>query len=157
MLFDVSLGPTYRRAFREDFTAAAVEFEIGGQTQTWGVAGRARLDLGATRVGLPYQFATFGPAFSFHLSERFRLGFGVSFGSFSYQRASAARTTDPTVWAPTIGADLDATVDVLRTGRGGALFVAARAGWDFIDNTSGGDTFATGSSLSLTAALGYRY
>ena len=61
------------------------------------------------------------------------------------------------MWAPTIGADLDATVDVLRTGRGGALFVAARAGWDFIDNMSGGDTFATGSSLSLTAALGYRY
>ena len=156
VLFDVSLGPTYRRAFKEDFAAAALELEIGGQTPSWGIAGRLHADLGATRVGLPYQLVTIGPSFAFRATERLRLGFGVSFGSFSYQRVSAARTWDPTVWALTIGVDLDATVDLVRTARGGALFLAARVGWDFIDNT-GDDALSTGTSLALTAALGYRY
>jgi hypothetical protein len=156
LLLDVSAGPTYRRAFAEDFVAAAVELEVGGQTPTWGVVGRLRGDLGATRVGLPYQFVTVGPAFSFRVTPRVRLGFGVSFGTFSYERVSAARVTDPTVWALTIGADVDGTIDLVRTVRGGAFFLGLRAGWDYIDNT-GVDQLATGSSVAATAALGYRY
>jgi hypothetical protein len=156
LLLDVSAGPTYRLAFKEDFIAAAVELEVGGQTPKWGVAGRLRGDFGATRVGLPYQFVTVGPAFSFRMSPRWRAGFGLSFGSMSYQRVSAARVTDPTVWALTIGVDFDASVDLVRSARGGALFLGARAGWDFIDNT-GPDELATGSSVCVTAALGYRY
>ena len=156
LLLDVSAGPTYRLAFKEDFVAAAVELEVGGQTPTWGVVGRLRADFGATRVGLPYQFVTVGPAFSFRVSPRVRFGFGLSFGSMTYQRVSAARLTDPTVWALTAGLDVDATIDLVRTRRGGAFFLGARAGWDFIDNT-GPDELATGSSIAITAALGYRY
>jgi hypothetical protein len=156
LLLDVSAGPTYRRAFKEDFAAAAVELEIGGQTPTWGVVGRLRGDFGGTRVGLPYQFVTVGPAFMFRVSPRMRVGFGLTFGTLSYQRVSAARLTDPTVWALTVGADVDATVDLVRTQRGGAVFLAARAGYDFIDNT-GDDVLSTGSSVAITTAVGYRY
>jgi hypothetical protein len=157
VLVSISVGPTYRRAFREDFFAAGLEFEIGGQTRSFGVAGRAQLDLGATRVGLPYQFATFGPSFWFRVSPRVRAGFGVGFGIFSYQRASSYASTDPTVWAPSIGADVAATIDLVRSRRGGALYLLGRAAYDWIDNFGGDDQFSTGSSIALTAALGYRY
>jgi hypothetical protein len=156
LLLQVSVGPTYRRAFREDLAAAAVELEAGGQTSTFAIGGRLAADFGATRVGLPYQRFTIGPAFWRRMTPRLRLAFGMTFGSLVYERVSAARVHDPTVWALTIGADFTATVDLMRTSRGGALYALVRAGYDCIDNT-GRDALATGSSGALTAALGYRY
>jgi hypothetical protein len=155
LLLQIDAGPTYRHAFGEDFAAAAVELEVGGQTPSWGVSGRMRGDFGATRVGLPYQFFTFGPTFWRRMTPRLRLGVGATFGVFVYERASASQAFDPTVWAFTIGVDLDVTVDLVRTRRDGALFLLGRVSYDYIDNTS--DNFATGSSVGFTVALGYRY
>lgn len=156
VLFAVSVGPTYRRAFREDFAAAAIEVAIGGQSPRFGVAGRLRVDLGATRVGLPYQVVSMGPEFWFRASGRVRAGFGLSFGTFSYQRATVVGADD-NVWAPTIGADVAVTVDLVKSARGGALFALARAGYDWIENFGNDEPLATGSSFGLTVALGYRY
>jgi len=156
LLFQLSVGPTYRRAFREDFAAAAVELALGAQSAHFGMDAEISLATGATRVGLPYQFFTIGPAVMIPAGRRLRIGLGATFGAMFLQRASASRFSDPTVTAITAGLHADARVDLLRTHRGGALFAMARVGWDFIDNTASA-TLSTGSSLALTAALGYRY
>jgi hypothetical protein len=151
--FTVSAGPTYRRAFREDFAAAALELEVGGQTSTFSVAARFSTAFGASRVGLPYEFLTLGPAFGFRLSTRVRLVVASTFGVMVINRASASRSGDPNIWGLTAGLNGTVTVDLVRSRRDGALFLAGRVGWDYIGDSS----IDTGSSLAATAALGYRY
>jgi hypothetical protein len=155
LLLAITLGPTYRRAFKEDFAAAAAELEIGGQGRWFSVGARFDVAAGGTRVGLPFQTFTVGPGFRFPVGDRLRLGFGMTFGALVIQRVSATAASDPTMWSLMWGSYVDGTVDVVRTRGGSALFVAARVGYDFIDNFPGAD-LGTGSSLALTAALGYR-
>src|SRR5205823_814595 len=102
---------------------------------------------GATRVGLPYQFVTIGPTMVFRVADRVRIGAGVTFGGMFIQRASSARSSDPTIIAITAGLHGDVRVDLVRSRRGGALYATARLGWDLIDNTSP-DFFSAGSSLA---------
>ena len=68
-----------------------------------------------------------------------------------YERATVPGDV---VWALTAGFNGGLTVDLVRTRRGGALYVVARVGYDYID-TVGSST--SPSTLSVTAALGYRY
>lgn len=155
LLFDVLVGPTYRRAFKEDFGAVLVEAELGAKNQSFGIGARLSTELGATRVGLPYQFVTIGPSFDFRLAPRIGLALALTFGIFVYERVSATAATDPSVYAFSAGANGTLTVDLWQSRGGGALVLLARGGYDYIDNTS--SSFTTGSSLALTAALGYRY
>ena len=156
LILDVVVGPTYRRAFQEDFAAAFVEVEVGARNPFFGVGARFSAAFGATRVGLPYQFLTLGPAFDFRVSSRVRLALGLSFGALVYERVSAAAARDPDVTAISLGVDGSLTIDLVRLRHDGALFLLGRVGYDYIDNT-GVDPLDTGSSLALTLALGYRY
>ncbi len=156
LLLDVLVGPTYRRAFKEDFAAAAVEVEVGAQNRSFGMGARFSAALGATRVGLPYQFLTIGPALSFRVSPRIRLALAFTFGALVYERVSATAARDPAVWGLSAGVNGTLSVDLVRTRRDGALYALGRVGYDYIDNTSS-DPIDTGSSLALTCALGYRY
>lgn len=156
LLLQLVVGPTYRRAFKEDFAAALLELELGAQNPRFGVGARLSAALGATRVGLPYQFITIGPAFNFRLTPRVRFAVAATFGALVYQRASAAAIDDPNVWGLSAGVNGTVGVDLVRTARDGAVYLLGRIGYDYVDNT-GRDALDTGSSLSLTAALGYRY
>ncbi|MDB4964500.1 MAG: hypothetical protein JWN44_189 [Myxococcales bacterium] len=149
------VGVSYRRALREDFAAAHFELEVGGQDPNIGIGARVSVEAGATRIGLPYQVVTLGPAFNLHVSGRVQLALGLTFGVLVYQRASSRSDFDPNVWGVTAGVNGTVSVDLVRTRRDGALFVLARIGYDYIENT--GDSFTQGSSLGATAALGYRY
>jgi hypothetical protein len=155
LLLKVAVGPVYRRALKEDFGAAGAELEVGGQTAHFSVGARMSLAVGATRVGLPFEFFTVGPGFMFTVGSRLRLGVGSTFGQMILQRVSATAARDPNIWAWTAGVYGDSTVDLVRTRGGGAFLVGARVGYDFIENVPA--DLATGSSLALTAWLGYRY
>lgn len=119
LLVDVLVGPTYRRAFDDDFAGALLEVELGGQNESFGMGARISATFGGTSVGLPYQVATIGPAANFRISPRVRLAVGATFGVFMYERATIPGDV---VWALTAGGNLGATVDLLRTARGGALY-----------------------------------
>ncbi|MGZ3441342.1 MAG: hypothetical protein ACXVDD_17605 [Polyangia bacterium] len=150
LLFDVLIGPTYRRAFNEDFAGALVEVEVGAQNDSFGMGARLSGTAGATRVGLPYQMLTIGPGANFRLSPRLRLAIGATFGIFAYQRATLPGSS---VWAFTAGANAGMTVDLVRTRSGGALYLLGRLGYDYIESL--GDT--NGSTVGVTAAIGYRH
>jgi hypothetical protein len=154
LLVQGHVGVTYRRALREDFAAAHAELEIGGQDPNIGIGARMSFELGGTRIGLPYQVITIGPAFNLHVASRVQLSVGLTFGVLVYQRATS-RDFDPNVWGVTAGINGGVTVDLVRTRRDGALYAMARVGYDYIDNT--GSSFTQGSSLAATGALGYRY
>lgn len=151
LLLAVDGGATFRAAFGTTFAGAASEIMLGGQSPSVSFAGRVHAEVGNT-VGLPYEDVAGGMFVMGQLSSRVRLGGGFLFGVLMYQRASASRATDPTVWAPSIGADVELTVDLVRTERGGAIFARARAGYDYVDTTDG-----SGSSAMLAASVGYRY
>ena len=111
LLFDVAVGPTYRAPSARTSPAPPLEFELGGQTADLSFAGRLHVDFGATRsacrtsssrsarLHVPRHDAP-APRLRLHLRR------------FSYQRASAARSSDPIVWAPTIGVDVDASPSI---------------------------------------------
>lgn len=151
----VDAGPGYIAAFGSDFAGASVGIIAGGQTRRLSIGGRLRGDFGAVG-GLSYENVSVGPQLSFRLSPRARLGGGLSVGLLEYQRASITHYQDPTVWAPTIGADASFTFDLVRTRRGGGMYVLARAGFDWIDNTAR-DRLDAGMSGTVGAGLGYRY
>jgi hypothetical protein len=152
LLVQGHLGVTYRRAFREDFAAAHAELEVGGQDANIGIGARLTLELGATRVGLPYQVVGLGPAFNVHLAPRLQLAVGFTFGALIYQRATSS--SDPNVWGVSAGVNGTVSYDIVRNRRDGALYVLARLGYDYVHSRGG---FDTGSTLGVTAALGYRY
>jgi hypothetical protein len=150
VLLDVLVGPTYRRAFDEHFAGALVELEVGAQNDSFGMGARISLTAGGTPVGLPFQVFTIGPAANFRLSSRLRLAIGATFGVFTYQRATIPGDG---VWALMAGFNAGLTGDLARTRRGGALYALGRVGYDYIETI--GST--NGSTLAVTAALGYRY
>jgi hypothetical protein len=152
LLVAVDAGPSYRAAFGTSLVGVAAEVLLGGDTPRVSFAGRLHVEFGST-FGLPYEDVGAGMLVMARLSPRIRLGVGFLFGTFLYQRASASRVTDPTVWAPSMAVDGQLTIDILRTRRGGALFVRARVGYDYIDSIKDG----AGSSAALAASLGYRY
>jgi hypothetical protein len=152
LLVAVDAGPSVRAAFGTSFAGVAAEVLLGGDAPNMSFAGRLHLDLGLT-VDLPYEHVAAGMVVLGRLSPRVRLGLGFLFGFLMYQRASATRIGDPTVWAPTLGVDVELTVDLVRTRRGGALFALARAGYEYVDNLV---SAATGSSFTGGLALGYR-
>jgi hypothetical protein len=153
LLVAVDAGPTGRTAFGTGFAGAAVEVTLGGEVPKLSLGGRVRGDFGVT-VDLPYEHVGGGGVVMARLSPRVRLGAGFLFGVLMYQRASATRASDPTVWAPTIGFDAELTIDLLRTRRDGAFFALGRLGYDYIDNLG---KSSTGSSFGGGLALGYRY
>ena len=152
LLVAVDGGPTYRAAFGTSLVGVAAEMLLGGDAPRVSFAGRLHVEFGST-LGLPYEDLGAGMLVMARLSPRVRLGLGFLFGVFMYQRASASRLTDPTVWAPSIAVDGQLTVDLVRTRRGGALFVRARVGYDYIDSVKDG----AGSSALAAASVGYRY
>jgi hypothetical protein len=152
LLVAVDGGPSYRAAFGTSLVGLAAEVMLGGDAPRVSFAGRLHGEVGST-LGLPYEDVGAGMLVMARLSPRIRLGVGFLFGIFMYQRASASRVTDPTVWAPSMAVDGQLTVDVVRTRRGGALFVRARVGYDYIDSIKD----SAGSSAALAASLGYRY
>src|SRR4051794_26577892 len=151
LLFDVVAGPTYRRAFHDDFIGAFIELEAGAQNDSFGMGARLALTAGTTRYGLASQVVTIGPAANFRLSPRLRLAIGADFGVLTYERATIPGDH---VWGLMAGVNGGMTVDLVRTRRGGALFLLARVGYDYVE-TAGGST--SGSTVTVTAALGYRY
>jgi hypothetical protein len=148
----LSVGPSYRRAFNDDFIAAMPEIELGGQTRNLSIAARFSAALGATRIGLPFQFFNVGPTLMFHVAPSIRFGFALSFGFMMYERATV--WPDPVVWSPALGAALDLTVDLARLRSGGVLFVAARLGSDWIFPLR--NSFTEGLSVSPSVAFGWR-
>jgi hypothetical protein len=150
LFLTLSVGPSYRRAFGDDFIAAVPEVDIGGQTHNLSIATRFSAALGATRFGLPFQFFNLGPSLMFRVSERVRFGFALNFGVFMYERATVTRN-DPVVWTFSLGAALDLTVDLVRLRSGGTLFVDARLGSDWIAPLNGGFT----EGLSIAPSLGF--
>ncbi|HEY2745408.1 MAG TPA: hypothetical protein VGL86_12315 [Polyangia bacterium] len=156
LYFAVAGAAAYRRAFGADLGAASLDVALGGQTAKWSLGARLRLDAGAIDGLLPYQQLAIGTALLVRVSPRVALGGAINFGFFWYERASAARVTDPIVWAPTIGGELDLTVDLVRTARGGAFFAHARANLDYIDTAADPGT-TDGMSVAVAAGLGYRY
>ena len=103
--------------FKEDFGAVLVEAELGAKNQSFGIGARLSTELGATRVGLPYQFVTIGPSFDFRLAPRIGLALALTFGIFVYERVSATAATDPSVYAFSAGANGTLTVDLLAVAR----------------------------------------
>ena len=154
LLVKLSVGPTYRRAFGDDFFAVMPELELGGQTHDFSVGARLTASFGGTRVGLPYQTLSVGPSFMFRLSPRMMLGFGASFGFFAYERASATALTDSTVWSPSLGLTVGTTIDLVRSRSGGALYADARVAFDWIATLHGG--FLDGASIAPSLSLGWR-
>ncbi len=147
LLLKLSVGPQYRYAFDEDFFAALPELEIGGQTRNFSVGARISAALGATRVGLPYQFLNIGPSFMFRLSPRVMLGLGGLFGFMLYERATAS--AESVVYSPTLGGVIEATVDVARTHAGGAVYLDARLEADWIATLHGNGVGSVAPSFSL--------
>jgi hypothetical protein len=154
LLLKLSVGATYRRAFGDDFFAAMPELEIGGQTDRFSIGARVNAALGTTRVGLPFQYVNLGPNLMFRQSPRVMIGFGLSLGFFMYERASAAAANDPVVWSPSFGATLAATIDLVRSASGGALFADVRVMADELMTLHGG--FVDGLSVAPVVSLGWR-
>lgn len=150
LLASVLVGPTYRRAFDDDWTAALIEFEIGAQNESFGMGARISAAFGANRYRLPFQMATFGPAGNFRLSSRLRLALAATFGVFSYDRATRAGGV---VWAFTLGANAQLSVDLVRSRRG-ALFALGRVGYDYIETAH---SSTSPHAAAATLALGYRF
>jgi hypothetical protein len=147
----VDVGGVYRTAFGSDLVGVLAELELGARNERFGVAARFGGEVGATVAGLKYEMPTLGPVFSFRVSLRLRLAVAATFGVFMYQRA----TTNTAEAAVTAGLNGTVTCDLVRTRRGGGLYLLGRLGWSYIDNLE--DDLGAGSSVQLVTALGYRY
>jgi hypothetical protein len=150
----LSVGPSYRRAFGDDFIAVMPELEVGAQSSAVSIATRLSAALGATRVGLPFQYFSIGPSFMFRMSPRWRFGFALDFGFMLYERATVVRD-DPVVWSPALGLALDLTADLWRARSGGTLFVDARLGSDYVF-TLRESSFVEGLTVTPSVGLGWR-
>jgi hypothetical protein len=153
LYFSLSVGPSYRRAFGDDFIAAMPELEIGGQTRSLSIATRFSAALGADRFGLPFQFFNFGPSLMARMSPRVRLGFALNFGFMMYERATRV-PDDPVVWSPSFGMAIDLTVDLWRRRGGDVVYLGARLGGDWIIPLRGNAD--DGLSIMPSVALGWR-
>jgi hypothetical protein len=149
-LFKLSLGYGYRWAIGADFHSAAAEIMFGSENDHAGGGGRFGLEVGRTYSGLSFEALSFGAGFEFKLSRRWRIGFGPTIGILIIQRATRS---DDDFWAFTLGTHLDLSVDLVQTRTGGALYLAGRAGYDFVVPTTDLD----GSSFIARLWLGYRF
>lgn len=126
---ELSVGYAYRWALEGSLDAFAAEIGFGGEGERTAGGPRFGIEVGRTRSGLPYQVIVSGGEFQFKLGSRLRLGIGPSVSVIILERATSSSDD---FWAFAFGAVLDLSVDLFHTPSGGAIFLAGRAGYDFV-------------------------
>jgi len=150
LLLKLSLGYGYRylSLFDASLHTAAVELTIGSQGRHAGAGGRIGFEAGQTAVGAHFEAVTLGPGVEWMLGSRVRLGLAPSL-SFHFLDDLQ---TGGTLVSVAIGAWLDLSVDLVKNRRGGALYLAGRAGYDWVMFDNGGTDSFVGRIW-----LGYRF
>jgi hypothetical protein len=149
-VFKLSLGATYQRMLGESVGGGSLELGLGAEDKVWGMQGQIGLQVGAMTGGLSYVWFRFGPGVEFQLGERWRLGFGLSVGVLSIQRATGPGDD---MNSPAMGLHLDTSVDLVRGAHRNALYLAARLGGDVLFDV----TDLSNWTINVSASLGYRY
>jgi hypothetical protein len=149
-VFKLSLGAVYQRMLGESVGAGLLELGLGAEDKVWGMEALIGVQAGAMAGGLSYVWFRFGPGVEFQVGERWRIGFGLSIGALSIQRANGPGDD---MTSPTMGLHFDPSVDLFRGAHRNALYLAARLGGDAILDTTDLSNWAVNVSLSL----GYRF
>jgi hypothetical protein len=148
LLLKLSLGYGYHYVLGTSLNTLAVELMLGSEGRRAAAGGRIGFEAGQTSGGANFEALSFGPGVEWKLGSRVRLGMAPSlsvhfiddqqFGGTGYYFA--------------LGAWLDLSVDLIKNKRGGALYLGARAGYDWL-------LFSDGGSDSFVARLwlGYRF
>ena len=144
----VSGGFAYRWALKESLLGGVVEGELGAQDHRLAGGARVRVEAGRMLAGLPYQVVTLGPSLWLPpLAERLRFGMGLEAGALLIDRRSMPGTV---LWTVVWGGRLDASVDLVRVGPSGGVFLAVHLAGQALTAAPFPVTVITG------AALGYR-
>ncbi|APR77321.1 Hypothetical protein A7982_02668 [Minicystis rosea] len=144
--FKAFAGPAYRRVYDIPISAADVGLSFGSQRGIYGEIGAL---LGRTDQGLFTWQIRPQATFEWPLG-RVRLGFGAGFTMIGIQRA----TRDSYLVGFGVGATGFASVDLVRSARGNALFLAGKMALDVLP---GGSTDSTAVLWGPSALLGFRY
>jgi len=120
----VGAGFAYRWALKESLLGGVVEGELGAQDHRLAGGVRVRVEAGRMLAGLPYQVVTLGPSLWMPaLRERLRFGMGLEAGVLLLDRRSVPGTV---MWTVLWGGRLDASVDLVRVGPSGGVFLAVQ-------------------------------
>jgi len=147
----LSASYAYRYGLERHLHGAALQLSLGAHNGRFGAGAHFELHAGRTPGELPFLWFAWGPGFDVRASQRWHVGFGVTFGWLRIERATRpGQALD----SPTMGLFVEPSVDLVTRKSGAGLFVSARVGLDFILLTDG-----TLSATSVTAqpTLGYRF
>jgi hypothetical protein len=148
LLAKLSLGYGYHFIDGDSVNTAAFEVELGGEGQHAAGGVRFGFELGQTGSGRSFESLVLGPGVEWKLGQRLRLGMAPTL-SFLF-------VDDPysngTLGAVAIGFWVDASYDLWQRKTGGALYLAARIGYDWMIYS---DT--TGDAMVARLWLGYRF
>lgn len=147
LLAKLTLGYAYRHLFGEPAHAGAADLTLGTDGPSGGAGGRLSVEVGVAPSGARVEVVALGGAFDWKVGSRVRVGVAPTLGVFALHPVNGG----PAYYALVLGTHLEATVDLAQSRRGGALYLAGRAGYDsvfFDDGVEG--------ALSARLGLGYR-
>jgi hypothetical protein len=148
LLLQLSLGYGYRYLFDASLHTAAVELMLGSEGAHAAAGGRLGFEAGSLPGGVSFEALSLGPGIAWKLGSRVRLGLAPS---LTFQFYNDPR--DPgTQVAVALGTWIDLSVDLIKNRRGGALYLAGRAGYDWVMFSDGG-----ADSFIARLWLGYRF
>ena len=150
VLAKLSLGYGYRWALGDNFQSGALEAEIGGEGAHGGGGARFGLEVGRTDAGLRFEVINLGPAFEWKLGKRFRFGIAPTLGVLVIERATR---DDDSFWTFVFGTHFELSFDLIQRSSGGALYLSARIGYEYIVAV----TDLSDSAFSSRLGLGYRF
>lgn len=142
----LSLGFSYRRALNESFLGGAADMEISKDLAEAAFGWRFGIHAGKTLAGLTYEWLYVGVGYFWRRGARWYLGLAPILGVLIIQRSTVTRSFA----TPTLGATLDARVNLLLNHDRSSPYLHLRLGGDFV---GGSPYFAA----IATAGVGYGF